>query len=82
VLDSVQLRVKVRLGKRTMPIRDALGLAPGDVVDLGQSSEEPVEVLVGDIPIARGDILVVDDRFCVRVTEVLTPQPGAGEQCR
>ena len=71
VLRGVKLQVKVELGRVRMPLRKALDLAPGSVVDLEKSSGEPVDILVRGVPIARGHVLVVDDRICVRIGEIL-----------
>ena len=77
LLRGVRLRVRVELGRRRMHLRDALALAPGAVVELGKGARDLVEILVGDVPIARGEVLVVDGRFCVRVSQVLaSPEEG------
>jgi flagellar motor switch protein FliN/FliY len=74
---SLRLRVRVELGRVSMPLSEALALAPGSVLDLARSAGDPVTLLVSDVPVARGQVLVVDDRFCLRVTEVL-PKPHSG----
>ena len=73
ILD-VPLNVTVVLGKTKRPIKDVLGLTPGSVVELGSLVEEPVEVLVNGPLGARGEVVVVNENFGVRITNVITPQ--------
>jgi flagellar motor switch protein FliN len=70
---AIQLGVRVELGRRTLPLKDALRLDAGSVIDLERSGDDPVDLYVHDQLLARGVVLVVDDRFCVRITEVLPP---------
>lgn len=70
LLNVVQLPVRVELGRRQLPLKDALDLRAGSVVDLEKLAEEPVDLYVNDLLFARGEVLVVDDCFCVRVTEI------------
>lgn len=72
VVRNLRLRVKVELGRVVMPLREALELTHGQVLELGKDVGDPVTVLVSGVPVARGQVLVVDDRFCVRITEVLS----------
>ena len=71
VLDNVRLRVRVELGRTRMPLGSALALSSGSLVELDRTTGEPVDILVSDVPIARGQVLIVDGKFCIRVTEVL-----------
>ena len=77
VLRNVRLRVRVELGRTRMPLGAALGLSSGSLVELDRTMQEPVDILVNDVPIARGQILVVDGRFCIRVTEVVSAAGSA-----
>jgi flagellar motor switch protein FliN/FliY len=61
----------VELGRKRILLKDALELAPGSVVDLEKLAEEPVDLYVNDLLIARGEVLVVNDCFCIRITEVM-----------
>jgi flagellar motor switch protein FliN/FliY len=76
LLKGVHLRVKVELGRTRLFLKDALELGPGSLVDLEKLAEDPVDLYVNDLLVARGEVLVVNDCFCIRVTEVL----GAGEE--
>ena len=71
LLRGVHLKVRVELGRARIPLRDAIELAPGSVVELDQLADAPVDVYVNDLLLARGEILVVNDCFCVRIHEVL-----------
>ncbi len=70
-LDQLHIRVRVELGRRRLPLEEALGLSQGDVVDLNKSVEEPVEIYAGELLVARGEVVVIDGRLGVRVTEVV-----------
>ena len=56
-----------------MNIEEILHLGPGSVVELDKLAGEPVDVLVNDKMIAKGEVVVLDDRFGVRITDVLSP---------
>lgn len=70
ILD-VQMQVAVELGRTTMQVRDVLGLGPGSIVELDKHSSEPVEVVVNNKVVARGEVVVIDDNFGVRITEII-----------
>jgi flagellar motor switch protein FliN/FliY len=72
VLD-VPLEVTVQLGRTRMPIRQLLQLAAGSVVELEKAAGERLDVLINGKPIARGEAVVVNDRFGVRLTDVISP---------
>jgi flagellar motor switch protein FliN len=73
LLLGVTLRVTVELGRTKMDIREILALGPGSVVELDKQAGEPVDVLVNDRLVARGEVVVIDDRFGVRITDVPSP---------
>lgn len=72
VLD-VPLEVTVQLGRARMPIRQLLQLAAGSVVELEKAAGERLDVLINGKPIARGEAVVVNDRFGVRLTDIISP---------
>jgi flagellar motor switch protein FliN len=74
---GVELPLVVRFGRTVMPLRAIADLAPGAVIDMGRSPEEPVDVLVGDRLIARGEVVVVGGNYGVRIT-ALASGPEAG----
>lgn len=65
---GVELPLVVRFGRTVMPLRAIADLGPGAVIDMGRSPEEPVDVLVGDRLIARGEVVVVGGNYGVRIT--------------
>jgi len=73
LLLGVTLQVTVELGRTKMNIEEILNLGPGSVIELEKLAGEPVDVLVNDKMIARGEVVVLDDRFGVRITDVLPP---------
>jgi len=78
VLD-VDLPLVVRFGRATMPLRALAVLGPGSVIDMGRSPDEPVELLVGDRLIARGEVVVVGGNYGVRITDMTGSQPVPNE---
>jgi flagellar motor switch protein FliN/FliY len=74
VLD-VDLPLVVRFGRAVMPLRALADLGPGSVVDMGRSPDEPVELLVGERLIARGEVVIVAGNYGVRITELMTARP-------
>jgi len=73
LLMDVELDVTLRFGERQMPLRDILDLCAGSVVELNQYVEDPVELLVGKKVIARGEVVVVDGSYGLRVMEIASP---------
>lgn len=71
LLSDVELSVKIELGRATMLIEDVLKLGEGSVVELDKLAGDPVDVLVNDRLIARGEVLVLNDNFCVRIHEIV-----------
>jgi flagellar motor switch protein FliN/FliY len=69
ILD-ISMPVTVELGRTRMLIRDILALGPGSVIELDKLAGEPVDLLVNDRPIARGEVVVIDENFGVRLTEI------------
>lgn len=70
VLD-VKVQLTVRLGTSQMAMRDVLDLTPGAVIALDQRSSEPVGLYINDKLIARGEVVVIDDAFGIKVTELV-----------
>ena len=70
-LHDVPVELAVEIGRTQMTIREALALGPGSIVTLNRLSGEPVDLLVNGKPIARGEVVVIDEEFGLRVTEVL-----------
>jgi len=71
LLSDVNLNVKIELGRTRMLIEDVLKLTAGAVVELDKLAGDPVDVYVNNRPVARGEVLVLNDNFCVRINEIL-----------
>ena len=72
LLHEVPMGVTVQLGSTRMTVRELLALAPGSVVELDRAAGSPVDVLVNGTLLARGEVVVVDEKFGVRVMEVVS----------
>jgi flagellar motor switch protein FliN/FliY len=70
LLLDVPLQVTVELGRTEMRIRNVLELVPGSIIELDKLAGEPVDVLVNGKQIARGEVVVIDEEFGVRITDV------------
>lgn len=77
LLRDVEMGISVELGRTRMTVQDVLGLAPGVVLELDRPAGAPVDVLVNGTLMARGEVVVVDEEFAVRVTEVVGPETDA-----
>jgi flagellar motor switch protein FliN/FliY len=71
LLDDVALRVKVELGRTHMYVEDVLRLNTSSVVELDKAAGDPVDIYVNDRHVARGEVLVLNENFCVRVSEII-----------
>jgi len=74
LLLDVELEAALRFGCCEMPLGEILELGPGDVVELDRHVADPVDLIVGNKIVARGDVVLVEGNFGLRVTEVATPQ--------
>jgi flagellar motor switch protein FliN len=74
MLLDVPLDVSVELGRCRMSIQDLLVLSPGSVVELDKAAGEPLDILINDRLVARGEAVVVNDKFGVRITDIVSPQ--------
>ena len=78
-LHAVPVELAVEIGRTRMTIGDTLGLGPGSIITLNRMAGEPVDLLVNGRPIARGEVVVIDEEFGLRVTEVVgSAVPGGG----
>jgi flagellar motor switch protein FliN/FliY len=72
LLRDVDLNVKIELGRSRMLVEDVLKLGEGSVVELDKLAGDPVDVFVNDRLVARGEVLVLNDNFCVRINEIVS----------
>jgi flagellar motor switch protein FliN/FliY len=71
LLNDVEMGVTAELGRRRMTVRELLGLTPGSVIELDRAAGSPVDVLVNGTVIARGEVVVVDEEFGIRISEIV-----------
>lgn len=71
---DVEMNVTVRFGKTEMPLKEVVHFGVGSMLELNRSVDEPVELLVNNFPFARGEVVVIDGYYGVRVTEIGTPE--------
>lgn len=69
---DIPLEVTVELGRTRLLIRDILDLSPGSIIELDKIAGEPVDLFANGMLVARGEVIVIDDNFGVRVTEIIT----------
>lgn len=72
VLD-IDLPLTVRFARTTLPLKALAALGPGSIVNMGRSPDEPVQMLVGDRVIARGEVVVVSGNYGIRITDLVSP---------
>lgn len=70
VLMHVPLRLTVELGSCTMSVAEVLRLGTGSIVELDRAADRPVNLLVNNRPIARGEIIALEENFALRITEL------------
>lgn len=71
VIQNVEMEITVELGRAKLQVRELLALTSGDVVELDRLATAPVDVLVNGTLIARAEVVVVEDEFGIRITEVV-----------
>jgi len=76
VLYDVELTLTTEIGRTRMPLRDVLGLTPGTVLELDRAAGSPADVMVNGRLVARGDVVVVDEDYAVRITEIVSETTG------
>jgi flagellar motor switch protein FliN len=80
MLVDVPVRVTAELGRTRMTVKQILELERGSVIELDRIAGDPVDLFVNDHLIARGEVVIVDDNFGIRITEILAAPPIAGTE--
>ena len=73
IIMDIPVTLTVELGRTRIPIKQILQLAQGSVVELDGMAGEPMDVLVNGYLIAQGEVVVVNDKFGIRLTDIITP---------
>jgi flagellar motor switch protein FliN/FliY len=76
LLSDVELQVKIELGRARRTVEEVLALGTGSVVELDRLAGDPVDILVNERLVARGEVLVLNDNLCIRVNEIVSRQAG------
>ena len=74
VLQSIPVNVSVEVGKTSLKIRDLLRLTQGSVVELERLAGEPLDLLVNNTVVAQGEVVLVNDRYGIRLTRVISAE--------
>lgn len=80
LLFDVPLELSVEIGRVKIPVRDVVDLGAGSIVEIDKAAGEPVEVLLNGHLVAKGEVVVIDDNFGVRITEILKPADRKGSE--
>lgn len=75
-LRDVPVTITAQLGHTVLPIGDILKLGPGSVVELSEAVHGPIQLTVRGVPFALGEVVVVEDRFAIRIKSLLPPRGG------
>lgn len=74
LLLDIYMQITVELGKTSKKVKDILGWGEGSIIELEKPSSEPVNILVNKRLVARGEVVVIDENFGVRITEIVDPR--------
>jgi len=74
MIKDIQVTMRVELGRTEMLIAEVQKLSPGQVVELDKLAGEPLDILINDKLLARGEVVVVDDKFGIRITSIVDPR--------
>ncbi|HEX8085804.1 MAG TPA: flagellar motor switch protein FliN [Solirubrobacteraceae bacterium] len=81
-LNDVGLELTVEVGRTRMTLGQALALGPGSVITLDRLADQPVDLLVNGMPVARGEVVVIDDVFGLRVTQIVASVEATAGQAQ
>ena len=81
-LNDVGLELTVEVGRTRMTLGQALALGPGSVITLDRLADQPVDLLVNGMPVARGEVVVIDDVFGLRVTQIVASLEATAGQAQ
>ncbi|OGV68988.1 MAG: flagellar motor switch protein FliN [Lentisphaerae bacterium RIFOXYB12_FULL_65_16] len=74
ILYSIPLRVTAQIGETQLPLKELLALGPGAVVELERAAGESIDMLVNGVHVGRGEVVVVNEKFGLRITEIISPE--------
>lgn len=74
LLSDITLELRVELGKTSITLKDILSLNQGTIINLERHSDEPLDLMASKSPIAKGEVIIIDETFGLRVTEMMDPE--------
>lgn len=77
LLENIEVRLSVEVGRTELTIRDLLRLSEGSVIELDRLAGDPLDVLVNGTPIAKGEVVMVGERFGIRFGQIIDPEKRA-----
>lgn len=77
LLENIGVSLTVEVGRTELTIRDLLRLSEGSVIELNRLAGDPLDVLINGTPIAKGEVVMVGDRFGIRFGQIITPEERA-----
>lgn len=77
LLENIGVRLSVEVGRTELTIRDLLRLSEGSVIELDRLAGDPLDVLVNGTPIAKGEVVMVGERFGIRFGQIIDPEKRA-----
>ena len=80
MLFDIQMKVVVELGRTVLKIKDILELGPGSIIELDKLSGEPVDILVNGSLVAKGEVVVIDENFAIRISDVAMGRENEGTE--
>ena len=80
ILFDIPMKVVVELGRTVLKIKDILELGPGSIIELDKLSGEPVDILVNGSLVAKGEVVVIDENFAIRVSDVAMDRQDEGTE--
>jgi flagellar motor switch protein FliN/FliY len=80
LLLDIQMKVVVELGRTVLKIKDILELGPGSIIELDKLSGEPVDILVNGSLVAKGEVVVIDENFAIRISDVAMGKQDEGTE--
>jgi flagellar motor switch protein FliN/FliY len=78
LLENIGVSLTVEVGRTELTIRDLMRLSEGSVIELSRLAGDPLDVLVNGTPIAKGEVVMVGDRYGIRFGQIITPEERAG----
>jgi flagellar motor switch protein FliN/FliY len=74
MIRNIPVTLSMEIGRTMLTIRSLLELTPGSLIKLDRPVGEPLDILVNGCLIARGEVVVVNDKFCMRITDIISPE--------